>query len=162
MTRVQKGQLWSLMDAERPRYTLRVTRIKNGRAFGTLAGGKEYSIAVSVLAGGQRGARLVENADGSLAVPTKKQLQRRGLVPSAPSLEETRTASDYLKEAEPKGVVRASNLQREALALREKGASLLELAKKYGKGTGVISAWLSRAREAREDERNLMECRRAG
>jgi hypothetical protein len=150
MNSVSPGQLWSVMDVGRPRYTLRVTRVVGARVHGTLASGKETSVALAVLAHGQRGARLVEHADGRSAALPKYDA-------GAPvqTCEDTKTASDYVKTFKPKGVARAGDKEREALRLREEEkVPFADLAKRYGVTRGTMSAWLSRARAAREEERN--------
>jgi hypothetical protein len=160
VTRVVRGQLWSLMDSMRPRYTLRITRVTIKRAFGILEGGKEGSVNIGVLQQGRRGARLIEHPDGTLAEPCERQRRERATfrVPDV----ETKTASDFVKKTEPRGVVRTGDLQREALALRESGVSVDVLCAKYGKTRGTVNAWVCRAREEREDERNRAALRRAG
>ena len=150
MSSVSIGQLWSVMDAFRPRYTLRVTRIDGGRVQGTLAGGKLASIDRSVLMRGRRGAYLVEHADGRSA-PLPKHHSGSPLK----TLEDTRTASDYKPPKGPRGIARAGELQRAALAMREAGVSFKDVCEHFGKNRGTMSAWLLRAREQREDERNL-------
>jgi len=151
MSSVSVGQLWSVMDAFRPRYTLRVTRIDGGRVQGTLAGGKLASIDRSVLMRGRRGAYLVEHADGRSA-PLPKHYSGSPLK----TLEDTRTASDYVKPLKPpRGMARAGEQQREALAMVESGASFKDVCTHFGKDRGTMSAWLLKAREAREDEKNL-------
>ena len=160
MTRIVPGQLWSLMDSLRPRYTLRITRTSEKIAFGTLANGKKARVELSVLQHGRRGARLVERADGSLAGPCERQ-KRDAALPRV-SVADTKTASDYIKTKAPKGVTPANQVQREALTLREAGASVDDLCAKYGKTRGIINAWISRAREAREDERNVAALKRVG
>lgn len=150
MNGVLSGQLWSLMDANCPRYTLRVTHIECASVFGTLAGGKEVVVALSVLAMGRRGARLVERSDG-----TPVELPKYDAGVPLRTYEDTRTASDYVKTKGPKGVARASEQAKEALRLKESGTSFADLAVRYGVTPGTMSGWLSRAREAREDERNL-------
>jgi len=159
MNRVEPGQIWSLVDAERPRYDFIITHIENGRAHGVCPGGKLYSVSVRALARGARGANLVENADGSPAVLTRRQRSRRGMIaPARPEVD--KTASDFLKTSAPKGVARVGEKQQRALELHESGTTVKQLCEMYGKNKGTISAWLSRAREAREDARNLAECRR--
>jgi len=160
VNRVVPGQLWSLLDSLRPRYTIRVTRIVGLRVYGTLAGGKKVNVHLSVLRHGRRGSRLVEHPDGSPAEPCGRQ-QRDSVKPRL-SVEDTRSASDYVKTTEPRGVTHTNDLQREALALREAGVSIGDLCVKYGKSYGVVSAWLSRAREAREDGRSVAACRKTG
>jgi hypothetical protein len=160
VTRVVRGQLWSLMDAMRPRYTLRITRKSGTRAYGTMPDGKERSVELNVLQHGHRGARLIEHPNGKLAGPCKRQV-RDSVLPRV-AVVETKTASEYVKTQRPKGITPTNGTQREALALLEAGTSVDDLCVKYDKPRSVVVAWLSRAREARRDERNAAACRRTG
>jgi hypothetical protein len=146
---VAVGQVWNLMNLYERRYLLTVTRIEGHRVFGRLKGGKETSVELKVLVRGHRGAYLVSHADGT---PAERQVQD-GFVRTR---EETKTASDYIKPAKgPRGVVKAG--EREALALRMKaeGKSCREIGAVLGLKMGSVSAMLSRAREAREEAKNL-------
>jgi hypothetical protein len=137
------------MDSNRPRYTIRVTRIVGLRVYGKLAGGTTYSVYLSVLAHGRRGSRLEEHADGTPAEPPR---HGKGYTPT---VEETKTASDYVRETKPKGVVHASERDREALAMREAGARVIDVARFLGVSAMNAAAAMKRARLARQDERHL-------
>jgi len=139
------------MDIGKHRYTIVVTRIDGHRVFATLPSGRETSVGLTVLAYGRRSARLVQHADGRSAEPPKC-----GAAPPSKASEDTKTASDYIKTKRPKGIAKAGDKEREALHLKEvDGWTVKRLTAFYKVSTGTMSAWLSRAREAREDERNL-------
>ena len=149
------GQTWSLMNIYERRYTLAVIRIEGHRVFGRLAGGKETSVELKGLIRGHRGAHLVTNADGTPAPP----MRRDGFQQTR---EETKTASDYVKPAKgPRGVVRANDRAAEALAMKKAGKSCDEIGAHFKVKPGTVSAMLSRAREALEEERNMKAMRSA-
>jgi len=149
MRRVDEGSVWSVLNTHRQRVEFTVKRIatENGecRAFGVLASGREHSFTVSALARGSRGARLLRSADGHVPyVP-----------PADMTTEVTKTASDYRRTVEPKGVSKAAPHMEEAFRMRMKGASIREIAAHFG---GVpasrVATWVRTARECREDEAN--------
>ena len=146
MNHVARGQLWSLMDSERPRFTFRVKRILGRRVVGELAGGKVRTISLSVLTHGHRGARLVENADGTPVEEIKPIW--------TPREEDSRKASDYVREVKPRGVVTARANHAEALAMSRAGRPHREIAAKFGIDVKLVAGWLRTARDAEMDERN--------
>ena len=137
------------MDSNRPRYTMRVTRVVGLRVFGTLANGKAYSVLLSVLKNRRRGSRLEEEADGTKAVhePRYATTQSNAM--------ERRTASECVKTKAPKGMTPSGENEREALAMREQGLGLAEIAEKQGVSVDNVKARLRRARESIRDERML-------
>jgi hypothetical protein len=150
MMQVDIDSVWSVLDTHRQRVEFTVKRVatENGerRAFGVLASGREHSFTVSALARGRRGARLLRSADGHVPyVP-----------PADMTTEITKTASDYRRTIEPKGISKAAPHMEEAFRMRMKGASIREIAAHFG---GVpasrVATWVRQARERREDEANL-------
>jgi DNA-directed RNA polymerase specialized sigma24 family protein len=148
MNYVAVGQLWTLMDSNRPRFTIRLTRIDGARVFGTLAGGTTRTLSLTALVNGRRGAHLLENADGSPAeeIPEK---------PSEPRLlEDTRTASDYVRPTKPRGFAPTNAKYVEALRMVRDGKTHQEIADRFGVSKKTIPCWIRNARDAEMDERN--------
>jgi Sigma-70, region 4 len=147
---VVRDQIWSLMDASRPRYWLRVVRVEGLVVHGVLEGGTPYRVSLSVLRHGRRGARLEAYPDGTLAEHPKYDAGY------TPTVEETKTASDYVRVVKPKGMARASERDREALRLREEeGVKVREIAARLGITMLSAAGAMRRARLARQDERYL-------
>lgn len=148
--KVVSGQLWSLMGSDRPRYTMRVTRVVGLKVYGTLAGGKAYSVSLSVFTHRRRGARLEEEANGTCVVHGHQYAAVQS------NAMERRTASECVKEKSPRGMTPSGENEREALRLRDKEKlGLEEIAKRQGVSVDNVKARLRRAREALRDERML-------
>ena len=149
MHNVKIGETWScLATHSRRRIDFVVERIEKLRdelrAFGTpVGGGKEVSFAVSALAKGARGARLVRHADGH--VPYK--------APPDKGRESTATASDFRREKAPKGILTAPPRMEEAFAMRSEGVSIGQIAAHFGVKTSTASGWIQRVHERIADER---------
>lgn len=149
MHNVKIGETWScLATHSRRRIDFVVERIEKLRdelrAFGTpVGGGKEVSFAVSALAKGARGARLVRHADGH--VPFKAPVEQ--------ARESTATASDHRYEKAPRGILTAPPRMQEAFAMRQQEMSIPQIAAHFGVKTSTVSGWLQRVHERIADER---------
>ena len=97
---VSTGQLWEIAaNAFGGLERFRVERIENGMACGTMvASGRPASFHASTLARNLRGARVVQNADGSPAHKPAASKARPGREP---------TASDYRRITAPRGLTPA-------------------------------------------------------
>jgi hypothetical protein len=94
---VTTGQLWEVAaNAFGGFERFRVERVENGMACGTMvATGRAASFHASTLARHMRGARVVQNADGS---PAHRQLPGKQRPDREP------TASDYRRLTAPRGL----------------------------------------------------------
>jgi len=97
---VATGQLWEVAaNAFGGFERFRVDRVENGMACGTMiATGRAASFHASTLARHLRGARVVQNADGSPALRPPPGKERPGHEP---------TASDYRRLTAPRGLTPA-------------------------------------------------------
>jgi hypothetical protein len=97
---VSSGQLWEIAaNAFSGVERFRVERVENGMASGTMvASGRAASFHASTLARHMRGARVVQNADGS---PVNKPPPSKGRPGREP------TASDYRRITAPRGLTPA-------------------------------------------------------
>ncbi len=97
---VATGQLWEIAaNAFGGFERFRVERIENGMACGTMvASGRAASFHASTLLRHLRGARVVQNADGS---PAQRAPQGKARVGREP------TASDYRRITAPRGLTPA-------------------------------------------------------
>lgn len=151
MNKVISGQVWSLMDVGKHRYLFTIDRIEGRRAFGHIGNGRPERVDLTVLTRGRRSARLERHPDGTVA---ERAPRYKGKTP--PTLEDTATASDYIRTSEPRGIAKASDRQRQALIMREvDDRSISDIAIHFGVTKSIVNGWLSKAREAREEERNL-------
>jgi hypothetical protein len=154
MQSVASGQVWSVLDRNgcRVEFTVhRIVRDEYGerRAVGVLASGRSFSFTVSSLSRGSRGARLLRHADGH--VPYRPPSDKLAL-----TAEETKTASDYRRQAAPKGVATASPRMEEAYRMRyEKHMSIAEVAKHFAVKPNRVSNWCAQVRSKRLEQRHL-------
>lgn len=139
------------MNVGKHRYRFTIVAIVGKRVDGVLGNGRPESVDLSVLVHGRRAARLERHPDG-----TEAKSPKYNAGPPLKTAEDKRSASDYIRSTAPKGIAKAGSREREALRLKESGEkTFAELVEMFGVSPGTMSAWLSRAREAREDERNL-------
>ena len=147
--RVEVGQIWSLLTQDQIRHELQIDRIEAGIAYGTLVGSTRQRFAhVSSLSRGYRGARLVQNADGS-APPPKLAPER-----PADTKRETMHASEFVRTVAPRGQIRCNDRHMQALAMREANKSTTEIAAHFNVSKHRVHDWIARAREARMDAKN--------
>jgi len=152
MQPVRVGQVWSVLNLRRFRIEFLIERIANApepRAFGRYVGStrdKEISFAVSALAKGMRGARLVRDADGS--EPYKPPRDK-----IADDLDSDATASDFRRTTEPKGFATTSPRMEEAYRMREQGMKPVEIAKIFGISRSLVSSWCQRVQQKMYDDR---------
>lgn len=149
MRTVRIDQVWSLLSQDMMRYEMRVLQVGKHRVIGVMPrSGKRVNVSRRALQRGLRGARLVQEADGSRPPP-----DLRALATGDRCLQPPRHVPPP-RRSEPRGVARAGDRERRALALREAGVSTTEIARRLGVKLSTIGGWLTRAREARQEEAN--------
>lgn len=142
------------MDFGRMRFEVNIVSVdppgRDARARYTLVrSGRPGSVLLSVLQRGLRASHLVRHADGHVAFrpPPDKPL---------PTLETTKTASDYKKVTKPRGTVKSSPKMELAYKMRyQDGKSLTEVAEHFQVPENRVSAWCKAMRDKLEDQRNL-------
>lgn len=136
MTKVKRGQVWSLLRSSGGRMDVRVLSVKGPRvAAVVLRTGVKVSLSKSTMERGLRGARLLSKR----VLPKKKEKAPRTLPPIA-------------AEATPPKHIRAPNPADErVLALYEEKMTLTEIGRRLGVSKSTVQTRLNRARWARED-----------
>jgi hypothetical protein len=144
--KIEPGQVWSyLVDVgtgPRARIEVTLTKVENGIAQGVDAKGGSRSISVSALKRRARGAYLTTEGPGP-----KKEYKFKAL--------EDPKVRRPPRETRPHGIQPPSAKYAEALKMKREGKTLAEIGEHFGEKTGSISNWLTKARAAEEDVRNL-------
>ena len=144
MNPVLPRSVWSLLVEQggrfakaRIRMTFVVERVEEGFAHGLLESGERHAIGVRVLARGLRGARPIDQK------------------PRAPKLTRLDGPAEKRapRETKPQGLQPQNEKYAAALAMRKAGKSLKEIAEAFDTKTGNVSNWLTRARDAEQDEK---------
>lgn len=156
-TRVQCGQVYSLLNNFHIRYSVKIEKLDtvNEETLATCLvldtrKPRRVSLRASVLANGKRGARLVSEPDGEVATPW---------IPKSPPprQERERTASDYKRVSKPKGRAIVNEKMRAVYELRRDGVPSKEIAARFGMTRNAVFNWCSRVEEAIADARFLGE-----
>jgi DNA-directed RNA polymerase specialized sigma24 family protein len=147
--RVEVGQVWRTMANGHAILHVTIEAISPDTVSVKTGRGRRFQIRRKHFEIGLRGTRLLRHADGSPGDPPPP------VVLPKIHADERRMASDLVKTTAPRGLARASDVDRETLRLfEEEGVSGAELAKKYKVSRGTIHCRISRAREAMADDRN--------
>ena len=160
MNVVAKGQTWSVLDHFRQRVEWTIDDIRREgielRAFGHLvSNGKLQSYTVKTIAKGQRGARLVRNADGSEATKLTKRAASAAALFSRDDDTEDKTASDFRRTVEPHGRASVTPRMEQAFKMKEAGKSSVWIAQHFDVSPSRVRCWFKAVRERQEDEQHL-------
>ena len=153
MTRVEPGQVWRIADMIAGRVDVTITKIEGSTVTGVAPSGREYTIPLKTLKRGLRGSALARHADGTEVDP-KRPRAYRGLST------EKRTASELLKTERPRGVKAVSENHRAIATARAAGASVAEVAGRFGIAPGTVSRICQDVAEADTDARVLERMKR--
>ena len=159
MKRVAVGQVWSVLNRSRVRVEFQVDSIVNDgnetRAHGHYVGtSKTVSFTVTALGHGRRGSRLVRDVNGH-------EPYKGPRVKGHKTVENTATASDYIKVKSPRGCIAIQPRMQEAFKMDEDGVDRGQIAAHYGVSRQLVSAWISKVAAKRLEERHMQALRRS-
>ena len=138
MTKVKRGQVWSLLRSSGARMDVRVSSVKGPRVSAVvLRTGKKVSLSCRTMERGLRGARLL-----SKRAPAKK---KEHAPRTPPPIAAVATPPKHLATVNPK--------DERVLALYEEKMTLTEIGRRLGVSKSTVQTRLNRARWAREDAR---------